>query len=232
MLNNLHSESHVPPFPRARVDTGRPRLALRSGCRGFVGLVPQPLCMKSKVCSEEQTGKAMLHIRGEGVNKVKPEASAPIRAIGLNFPHFGNVILMKTTVLLVEDSKFLKITAERLLVKSGYIVVTAEDGEEALRMVRASPPDIILLDMLLPKLGGLEVLAEIKKNPATHDIPVIILSSLSQHNEEKLVKAGAAAYFEKSKMIDDANSGRLHAAIEKAVSEAKMPRQRAVGTVR
>jgi hypothetical protein len=45
------------PVFRARVDTGRPKVAFRSGCRGFVGLVPQPLCMKSKVCSEEQTCK-------------------------------------------------------------------------------------------------------------------------------------------------------------------------------
>ncbi len=49
-----HPESHVPRF-RARVDTGRPGFNSRSGCRGFNGLVPQPLCMKSKVCSEEQT---------------------------------------------------------------------------------------------------------------------------------------------------------------------------------
>src|SRR5438034_4018792 len=49
-----HPESHVPRF-RARVDTGRPGFDSRSGCRGFNGLVPQPLCMKSKVCSEEQT---------------------------------------------------------------------------------------------------------------------------------------------------------------------------------
>ena len=43
------------PLCRARVDTGRPEVSSRSGCRGFLGLVPQPLCMKSKVCSEEQT---------------------------------------------------------------------------------------------------------------------------------------------------------------------------------
>ena len=129
---------------------------------------------------------------------------------------------MKTKVLLVEDSKFLKITGERLLTKAGFSVITAQDGEEALRVVRESTPDIILLDMLLPKIGGQQVLASLKQDPATARIPVIILSSLSQQNEDKLKQAGAAAYFEKSKLLDDVNSGRLTKAIEKAVSEAKL----------
>jgi CheY-like chemotaxis protein len=129
---------------------------------------------------------------------------------------------MKTNVLLVEDSKFLKITAERLLAKAGFTVVTAQDGEEALRMVRASAPDIVLLDMLLPKLGGQQVLLALKQDPITAGIPVIILSSLSQQNEEKLKKAGATAYFEKAKLIDDVNSGKLNEAIEKAVNEARL----------
>ena len=128
---------------------------------------------------------------------------------------------MKTNVLLVEDSKFLKITAERLLTKAGFNVVTAQDGEEALRMVRAAAPDVVLLDMLLPKLGGQQVLLALKQDPITAGIPVIILSSLSQQNEEKLKKAGATAYFEKAKLIDDVNSGKLNEAIEKAVSDAR-----------
>jgi CheY-like chemotaxis protein len=128
----------------------------------------------------------------------------------------------KITVLLVEDSKLLKITGERLLTKAGFIVVTAQDGEEALRMVRESPPDAILLDMLLPKIGGQQVLLALKQDPVTAGIPVIILSSLSQQNEEKLKKAGATAYFEKAKMIDDVNSGKLNEAIAKAVSEARL----------
>ncbi len=129
---------------------------------------------------------------------------------------------MKTTVLLVEDSKFLKITAERLLTKSGFTVVTAQDGEEALRIARETQPNIVLLDMLLPKLSGEQVLMALKQDPATAGIPVIILSSLSQQNEEKLKTAGATAYFEKAKLIDDVNSGRLTAAIQKAVEESKL----------
>jgi CheY-like chemotaxis protein len=128
----------------------------------------------------------------------------------------------KITVLLVEDSKLLKITGERLLARAGFIVVTAQDGEEALRIVRESPPDAILLDMLLPKIGGQQVLLALKQDPVTAEIPVIILSSLSQQNEEKLKKAGATAYFEKSKMTEDVNSGKLNETIAKAVSEARL----------
>ena len=68
MLEIRHLESHVPRF-QERVDTGRPGDDSRSGCRGFLGLVPQPLCMKSKVCSiEEQTGGQILP-REDGVRQ-------------------------------------------------------------------------------------------------------------------------------------------------------------------
>lgn len=137
---------------------------------------------------------------------------------------------MKTNVLLVEDSKLLKITGERLLTRAGFLVVTAQDGEEALRIVRASPPDVILLDMLLPKLGGQQVLEALKLDPVTASIPVIILSSLSQKNEAMLIKAGAAAYFEKAKLLEDTNSGKLQQTIQKIVDVAKREKPHALTT--
>jgi CheY-like chemotaxis protein len=76
------------------------------------------------------------------------------------------------------------------------------------------PPDIILLDMMLPKISGQEVLRALKANPATMGIPVIVLTSLSQRNEEKLLSEGAAAYFEKSALELDKNSDRLVATVE------------------
>jgi CheY-like chemotaxis protein len=129
---------------------------------------------------------------------------------------------VKSNVLLVEDSKLLKITGERLLTKAGFTVVTAQDGEEAVRVARETLPDLILLDMLLPKLGGQQVLQALKADPLTADIPVIILSSLSQQNAEKLIKAGAVAYFEKTKLLGDANSGMLNDAITNAIREARI----------
>lgn len=109
-------------------------------------------------------------------------------------------IIMKV-ILLVEDSKFLRLANERILAKAGYGVVTASDGEEALRAITNSVPDLILLDMLLPRLGGPELLRALRKNPDVADVPIIVLSSLSQANEVKLKAEGASAYIEKSKLI-------------------------------
>ena len=84
------------------------------------------------------------------------------------------------SILVVEDSKFLRVAIERMLLKSGYKVVTAGDGEEALRVGKSSAPDLILLDMMLPKLSGSEVLQALKKDPTTAKVPVVELSALSR----------------------------------------------------
>lgn len=117
-------------------------------------------------------------------------------------------------VLLVEDSKFLRIANERALSKAGYQVSTAADGQEALQAARDKQPDIILLDMLLPKISGPQVLKTLKADPFTANIPVVVLTSLSQKNEEKLLQEGAAAYFEKSALELDKSSDRLAATVE------------------
>jgi two-component system alkaline phosphatase synthesis response regulator PhoP len=64
------------------------------------------------------------------------------------------VTVSKSKVLLVDDSKFLRMANERALSKAGYQVSTAADGEEALQVAREKLPDIILLDMMLPKISG------------------------------------------------------------------------------
>ena len=104
------------------------------------------------------------------------------------------------SILLVDDSKFQRMANESVLARAGYGVVTARDGEEALLIARNRIPDLILLDMMLPKLGGPEVLRALKQDPATASIPVIVLSGLAQRNEAKLMQEGATAYFEKSKL--------------------------------
>jgi CheY-like chemotaxis protein len=124
------------------------------------------------------------------------------------------VAAANSKVLLVEDSKFLRMANERALSKAGFEVSTAADGEEALQLVRDKPPDIILLDMLLPKISGPQVLKALKNDPATTQIPVIVLTSLSQKNEEKLLQEGATAYFEKAALELDKSSDRLAATVE------------------
>jgi CheY-like chemotaxis protein len=124
-------------------------------------------------------------------------------------------------VLLVEDSKFLRIANERALSKAGYHVSTAADGEEALIVANATMPDIILLDMMLPKLSGPDVLKALKANPTTMNIPVIVLSSLSQKNEEKLRGEGAVAYFEKAALHLETGSERLACKVEAVLDEMR-----------
>jgi CheY-like chemotaxis protein len=99
------------------------------------------------------------------------------------------------------------------LSRAGYLVSTAADGEEALQVAQDKLPDIILLDMMLPKISGPEVLRTLKANPATRNIPVVVLTSLSQKNEEKLIHEGAIAYFEKSALELDKSSDRLAATV-------------------
>ena len=121
------------------------------------------------------------------------------------------------SILLVEDSRFLRLASERVLVRAGYDVVSTGDGEEALEMVRQRLPDLILLDMLLPKLGGPEILRTLKGDPATAGVPVVVLSSLPQKNAAKLMQEGATAYFEKSKLELDKNSSALLHVVEVAL---------------
>jgi len=127
-------------------------------------------------------------------------------------------------ILLAEDSKFLRIATERALARAGYTVTTAADGEEALKMAREKPPDLILLDMLLPKLSGPDVLKALKLDKTTADIPVVVLSGLSQRNAERLNHDGAFAFLEKSALALDQGSEPLLAALKKIVEQIQQTR--------
>lgn len=104
------------------------------------------------------------------------------------------------TILLVDDSRLLRQMNEKALTKAGYSVLTAVDGEEAVRAAFEKAPDLIILDMLLPKLSGPEVLRSIRKSSLTANVPILVLSSLPQSNEARLRKEGATAYYDKSKL--------------------------------
>lgn len=106
----------------------------------------------------------------------------------------------KYSVIVVEDENFLsKILAERLEDEGFTRVDVASNGEEALKKIQANPPSIILLDMILPKLNGFEVLAELQKNAQLKSIPVIVLSNLGQDQDiEQARTLGATDYIIKS----------------------------------
>lgn len=102
-------------------------------------------------------------------------------------------------ILLVEDDRFLRRACEVSLRQRGFVVTTAADGEEALRQVRAEPPDLILLDLLMPKMKGTEVLKALRAEEATREIRVLILSNSSREQDVEEIKTlGVSGYFVKA----------------------------------
>lgn len=123
-------------------------------------------------------------------------------------------------ILIVEDSQFLRLANERALTKAGHNVISASDGEQGLLLALERQPDLIILDMLLPKMSGQEVLRAIRANGEIGKTPVMVLTSLPQANENKLLKEGATAYFEKSLLTIDKGSAPFVAAVEALLNRA------------
>lgn len=127
-------------------------------------------------------------------------------------------------ILLIDDSRLIRTTNERTLLKAGHQVTVACDGEEGLRLAHQVRPDLIVLDMLLPKISGVDVLRALRKDPATASIPLMVLSSLPGSNSEKLLNEGATAYFEKSSLVGENGSQLFLEAIESLL--ARLPRSK------
>lgn len=83
----------------------------------------------------------------------------------------------KVKVLVVDDSRTIRSTAETLLGKEGFAVITAEDGFDALAKIAEDRPDIVFVDIMMPRLDGYQTCTLIKGNPKFRDIPVVLLSS-------------------------------------------------------
>jgi len=108
---------------------------------------------------------------------------------------------MRARVLLVEDDRILRKAADATLRKHGYQVSVAVDGEEALAKAMDEKPDLILLDIIMPKIQGFEVLRRLKANVDTAAIPVVMLSNLGQETDrQEALLGGALAFLVKSNM--------------------------------
>jgi len=104
-----------------------------------------------------------------------------------------------TKIVVADDDRMFRKAAETTLRRQGYAVTTASDGEEALQLIRAERPDIIVLDLIMPKLQGFDVLQVLKQDSLTAAIPVIVLSSLMQEQDkQEALDLGAVAYFNKA----------------------------------
>ena len=108
-------------------------------------------------------------------------------------------------IMVIEDDRFLSSLIKARLEKEGFVVLQAFDGEEAIQALKSERPNLIILDLIMPKITGFEVLQNISITPGFEKIPVVILSNLAQDSDiEKARQLGAKEYFVKVKIsIDD-----------------------------
>ncbi|MEE8359628.1 MAG: response regulator [Candidatus Omnitrophota bacterium] len=101
-------------------------------------------------------------------------------------------------VLIIEDEKAMAEILAIRLKREGYEIYIAYDGEEGLEKIRSQKPDLVLLDLILPKLDGRDLLKIIKDDEKTKDIPVVILSGMTQQWDRNIgLELGADEYIEK-----------------------------------
>lgn len=111
---------------------------------------------------------------------------------------------MSAKILLIEDDVFLQKMYRKKFQVAGYDVQTASDGEEGVAKSKSFTPDVIVMDVMMPKLNGIAALEQMKADPATQNTPVLILTNLSgTEDAEAAVKKGAAAFLVKSDLTPD-----------------------------
>ncbi len=109
-------------------------------------------------------------------------------------------------ILAVDDEPAIRLLVQRALQHKGYEVHTAADGQEALDLVRARPPDLLLLDAMLPKVHGFEVARRVRSDPATRQVPIIIMTAVYRgwrFAQDARETYGAEDYVEKPFRVDD-----------------------------
>ena len=107
-------------------------------------------------------------------------------------------MLLEKTVLIVDDERNIMVSLKHLMSKAGYNVLQASDGEQALEVVRASSPDLLILDVMIPKRDGYDVCQTIRSDPALKHVRIIMVTAKGQEVEiEKGLALGADAYLTK-----------------------------------
>ena len=122
---------------------------------------------------------------------------------------------MAKKILIIEDDQFIRELISQKLLKEGYDVFESVDGETGIELSKKEKPDLILLDLILPGIDGFKVLAEIKSEAETKEIPVIILSNLGQKDDiERGVKMGAKDYLIKAHFTPTEIVDKIRAILE------------------
>ena len=106
---------------------------------------------------------------------------------------------MAKKILYIEDEPTLQKTLGEALEQEGFYMLFASDGESGLRLANEEKPDLILLDIILPKKNGFEVLKELRSNKETAEIPVVVMTNLEGTGDvEKILEFGATTYLVKA----------------------------------
>jgi DNA-binding response OmpR family regulator len=138
---------------------------------------------------------------------VQKNAKLPVQA-----KESDDVQKLGIKVLLVEDDAFLREICSKKLVKEGFTVYEALDGEQALNSITAVKPDIVLLDIILPAIDGFQILHQIRSNKekAIGNVPVIMLSNLGQDDDiKKAMDMGANDYLVKAHFTTEEIVGKI-----------------------
>jgi len=135
-------------------------------------------------------------------------------------------------VLIVEDEANIRQLVKYNLEKESYQVIEAEDGLQGLRLAKAEKPDLVLLDLMLPQMDGLEVCRSLKGNPATAALPIIMLTAKSEEIDKVIgLELGADDYMTKPFSPRELVA-RVKAVLRRSQKEASLPGELVVGRLR
>jgi DNA-binding response OmpR family regulator len=130
-------------------------------------------------------------------------------------------------IVVVDDEPAIRLLVQRALQHKGYQVETAADGQEALDLVRARPPDLLLLDAMLPKVHGFEVARKVRSDPTTRQVPIVIMTAVYRgwrFAQDARESYGAEDYVEKPFRVDDLLR-RVEAVLESSSSREEVVRE-------
>ena len=127
-------------------------------------------------------------------------------------------------ILFIEDESALQKTISDLLTREGYEVLSALDGEVGLRLAKSESPDLILLDLVLPRIDGFGVLKFLKGNADLKDIPVIVLTNLEEVGDvEKVLSLGATTYLVKANYSLEDVLEKIQQALNPEIATSAVP---------
>jgi CheY-like chemotaxis protein len=120
-----------------------------------------------------------------------------------------------STVMVVDDMPVVRETVAKLLKHEGFDTVCAANGQEALDAVRQAPPDLVLLDVMMPVMDGMQFLEQLRADPKIRDIPVIVMTAFSDDEwQRRALQLGISEYLVKARcsISEMINSVRQHVA--------------------